>query len=90
MIRFGAPFLTNSGFTRRRMLKLEREEREGRRAGGWTDLDCGVSVPPGRVRAGEGDPAASAAEALKKADSVYSSSNSSTSPPNLSPAASIP
>jgi hypothetical protein len=56
-----------------------------RRDQGWTELGCGVWVPPGWMWTGEGDPAEALAELEKKRDAVCNSSSSSTSPPDSSP-----
>jgi hypothetical protein len=69
-----------------RLAEIEDGQSEARRAAGWTDLGCGVSVPPGWQWVGEGDPTEAVAQEAKKSDAVCNSSNSSTSPPNLSPA----
>jgi hypothetical protein len=67
-----------------------------RREQGWTDLGCGVWVPPGWVWTGEGDPSDAVARFEEKSDAVSKSSNSSTletpgdEPPNLSPPPRIP
>jgi hypothetical protein len=50
-----------------------------RRQEGWTELGCGVWVPPGWVWTGEGDPVEAVAALGKKGDAVCTSSNSSTS-----------
>jgi hypothetical protein len=57
---------------------------------GWTDLGCGIWVPPGWVWTGEGDPSDAVARLEKKDDAECNSSNSSTSPANLPPASDIP
>lgn len=62
-----------------------------RREEGWTELGCGVWVPPGWVWTGEGDPCEALARLEEKDDAVCNSSNSSTleapgdDAPNLSP-----
>lgn len=67
-----------------------------RREQGWTELDCGIWVPPGWVWTGEGDPAEAVARLQKKDDPVCNSSTSSISeapgdaPPDLAPSPGIP
>lgn len=64
---------------------IKRHRDRQRRAEGWTELDCGVWVPPGWVWAGDGDPGEAAAQGLKKIGAVCNSSTLSTSPANLPP-----
>lgn len=64
-------------------IKRHRDRR--RRAEGWTELGCGVWVPPGWVWTGEGDPREAIGGSAEVGDSVSDSSKSSTSAPNLSP-----
>jgi hypothetical protein len=67
-------------------LRAIREHRQDkRRDQGWTELGCGVWVPPGWVWTGDGDPNEAIAATEENSDAVYNSSNSSTSAPNLSP-----
>lgn len=48
-----------------------RRHRDGKRlAEGWTELGCGVWVPPGWVWTGEGDPREAVAREVKKSDAV--------------------
>jgi hypothetical protein len=54
-------------------------DRDQRLEQGWTELDCGVWVPPGWVWTGEGDPSDAVARLEKKSDAVSNSSNLSTS-----------
>jgi hypothetical protein len=63
-----------------RLAEIEHEQGEQRRAEGWTELGCGVSVPPGWTWTGEGEPAETLAELDKKRDAVWNSSSSSTLP----------
>jgi hypothetical protein len=68
--------------TERMVERVENIKRHRNRqlcAQGWTDLGCGVWVPPGWVWAGEGDPSERVAQDLKKGDAVCNSSNLSTS-----------
>jgi hypothetical protein len=69
--------------TRLGAIRAHREDK--RRAEGWTELGCGVWIPPGWVCAGEGDPRDPLAAEGEKRDAVCNSSNSSTLPTNLSP-----
>jgi hypothetical protein len=68
-----------------RLQQIDCEASEARRSAGWTELGCGISVPPGWTWTGEGDPASSLADPLQKGDAVYASSTSSTSPETSSP-----
>jgi hypothetical protein len=69
---------------------LRRHRDRKRRAEGWTELGCGVWVPPGWVWTGEGDPRAAVAGTGNDSVSVSDSSTSSTLPLNLSQPPSIP
>ncbi|HEX6375141.1 MAG TPA: hypothetical protein VFZ91_05430 [Allosphingosinicella sp.] len=69
---------------------IERHRNRQRHAEGWTELGCGIWVPPDWVWAGEGDPRDAVARLEKKDDAVYDSSNLSTSPPNLPPGPTSP
>ena len=69
----------------RQVNAIRRHRDQTRRAEGWTELGCGIWVPPGWVWTGEGDPRDAIANIAKNSDAVSSSSNSSTSPPNLPP-----
>ena len=69
-----------------RVGNIKRHRERQRRAEGWTELGCGVWVPPGWVWSGEGDPREAIGGSGEVGDSVSDSSNSSTSPSNSSPA----
>jgi hypothetical protein len=68
-----------------RVQNIKRHRERQRRAEGWTELGCGVWVPPGWVWTGEGDPREAIGATAKVGDSVSDSSNSSTSVALASP-----